>query len=295
MNSPSKMSLKIADASQNLVKMVTLRWLFLTLPFALMGAVLPFKSFPPAPELFWIFFAFFNARNGGMFVNRLVDRKIDAENPRTRHRLLPSGQLSVSAAIMATIVSFLLYIWSAYQLNPLCFRLSPIPIFFICCYPYAKRFTWGLHFLLGITMAFAPLGAWIAVGGPVGLPVVLLSVAVLLWGAAFDIVLDNQDTDFYKQKGLHSLPAALGYTGANLVALLTHLTAMALFFYLAALLHMGMIFYAGLGVIAVLLAYEYGVAFFKGLESYQRIVYRANIKITVFFFLFTVFDIYLGK
>ena len=274
-----------------LFKMTTVKWLSLTLPFALMAAVLAADGMPAPEKLFWILLALFNVRNGGMFVNRLVDRNIDSQNPRTRRRLMPRALLSPRQVLLAALFSFAVYIWASYMLNPLCFRLSPLPIALIVIYPYAKRFTWGLHFILGAVMAFAPMGAWIAVNGRLETPAVVLGLAVLCWGGAFDIILDNQDSEFYRRAGLYSIPSRLGYKRSNQLALGLHLLALFLFYSVGWLHRVGPLYKFGLLAVVVLLAYEYWVIFLKGLEEYKKIAYAMNTALCSLFFLFTVGDV----
>lgn len=276
-----------------LFKMTTVKWLTLTLPFALMGAVLAAGGIPPVEKLLWILVALFNVRNGGMFVNRLVDRKIDSINPRTRSRLMPRALVTTNEVRWAAVVSFAVYVFAAYMINPLCFRLSPVPIALIIFYPYAKRFTWGLHFILGSVLAFAPLGAWIAVTGKLETAAVILSLAVMCWGCAFDIILDNQDTDFYRKAGLYSIPTSLGYVKSNQLALALHVIAMFLFYAVTWLHKMGNIYKLGLVAVILLLAYEYWIIFLKGLNAYKKIAYGLNTAISISFFIFTITDIYL--
>ncbi len=277
-----------------LFEMTTIKWLSLTLPFALMGAVLAADGLPAWDKLFWIFVALFNVRNGGMFVNRLVDREIDRQNPRTRTRLMPRALLSPRQVLLAAVVSFAVYLVAAYMLNPLCFLLSPLPIGLIIIYPYAKRFTWSLHFILGGVMALAPLGAWIAVSGRFEAPAFILSLAVLCWGCAFDIILDNQDSEFYRVAGLHSIPSSLGYKKSNQLALMLHGLAIFLFYAVTWLHQMGNIYKLGLLVVIGLLIYEYWIIFLKGLGEYKRIAYGLNTVLCTLFFVFTITDIYLG-
>jgi 4-hydroxybenzoate polyprenyltransferase len=276
-----------------LYQMVTMRWVWLTLPFAFMGAVLAADGFPPVSKILWVIAAFMAARNAGMYINRLIDKPIDKLNPRTKDRALPRGLIAEGWVWGATILSFAVFAWAAYMLNPLCFYLSPLAMAAIILYPYAKRVTWGLHILLGFIMACAPAGAWIGISGRVDMATFVLAAAVLCWGAAFDVILDNQDALFYQQAGLHSLPARLGYRRANQIALLMHIMALAAFYSITGLLGLGFIYKLGLAVIALFLGYEYMVIFKRGFNQYKKLAYGLNVGISSLFFLVTLTDVLL--
>ncbi len=275
-----------------LYRMTTVRWMWLALPFALMGAILAAGGMPDLSKLGWILLAFIGARNAGMYLNRLIDKEIDQQNPRTKNRELPQNQISYGVVIGATAVNFALFCLAAYQLNPLCFYIAPALMAAIILYPYGKRFTWGLHFMLGGIMAFAPLGAWIAIRGKVELPALILAGGVLVWCAAFDVILDIQDARFYKKAGLHSLPTILGDKRSIQVALALHIWGLFCFWMLAWWTELGGIYYGGLILIGLLLAYGYMVALVKGFGSYQRLAYWLNVSMSGVFLLATVADIF---
>ncbi len=287
------MASSVWEQGRILYRMTTMRWVWLTLPFALMGMLLSAGGIPPLNKIWWVVVAFMSARSAGMYVNRLLDKPIDRQNPRTRNRILPQGLINQNLVWAATIVSFGLFVLAAYMLNPLCFYLSPLAIFAIMLYPYAKRVTWGLHILLGFVMACAPAGGWIAVSGSFALPTFILAAAVLCWGAAFDIILDNQDASFYRQAGLHSIPAQLGYKRANQVALSMHILSLAAFYAITGLLKLGFIYKLGLLVIALCLCYEYVVIFKQGFEKYKRLAHGLNVGISILFLVVTLTDILL--
>jgi 4-hydroxybenzoate polyprenyltransferase len=249
---------------------------------------------PPLAKMLWVLLAFMSARNAGMYVNRLIDKPIDEQNPRTKSRILPQGLISQNLVWVATIVSFILFVLAAYMLNPLCFYLSPLAIIGIMLYPYAKRVTWGLHILLGFIMACAPAGAWIAIRGGFELSTFVLAAAVLCWGAAFDIVLDNQDALFYQQAGLHSIPARLGYKRSNQIALSMHILALGAFYAITELLELGVIYKTGLVIIAMFLSYEYIVIFKQGFDKYKKLAHGINVGISSLFFIVTLADILLS-
>ncbi len=207
------------------------------LPFAFTGAILAsawgngkavtflgLVGFPPAEKLFWITVAMIGARSGAMGLNRIIDRKIDAANPRTAGRELPSGKIRVLDAAIFTSVALSLLIFAAYRLNPLCFKLSPLAILVLALYSYTKRFTWMAHFVLGIAIAAAPLGAWIAVRGSLDKEILPMSLAVVFWLAGFDVLYALQDIEFDRGYGLHSIPQRFGIKGSLVFSKLFHFT-----------------------------------------------------------------------
>ncbi len=139
--------------AQVLFEMATVRWLFLILPFVFMSVILAAEGFPGGVQIFWIFMAVLNLRNAGMYINRLVDHEIDSQNPRTKHRALPSKRISRKSVLAMAVISVLIFELSAYSLSFLCLALSPIPLLLTIFYPYFKRFTWGLHRVLGAILA----------------------------------------------------------------------------------------------------------------------------------------------
>ena len=151
------------------------------------------------------------ARSGAMGLNRIIDRKIDAENPRTAAREIPAGKVRVMDAVIFHItISFAVLVYAAYMLNPLCLKLSPIAIAVVFLYPYTKRFTWLSHFVLGLSLSAAPLGAWIAVRGTLDWQILPLALAVIFWLAGFDALYALQDLEFDKSFGLYSIPKRFG-------------------------------------------------------------------------------------
>ncbi len=287
------MASRVWEQGSILYKLTTQKWIWLTLPFALVGVLLAAGGIPPLVKIWWVMVAFISARNAGMYANRLIDEPIDTQNPRTKSRILPQGLISQNVVWAATIASFILFVLAAYMLNPLCFYLSPLAIIAIMLYPYAKRFTWGLHILLGLVMACAPVGGWIAITGELELATIVLAAGVLFWGAAFDIILDNQDALFYQQAGLHSIPALLGYKRANQVALSLHVLSLAAFYAMTGLLKLGLIYKLGLGLIELCLCYEYVVIFNRGFEEYKKLAHGLNIGISILFFVVTLTDVLL--
>ena len=192
------------------------------LPFALLSAVLAANGVPEGRTLLWILVAMVGARSAAMSFNRIVDRHIDAKNPRTARREIPAGVVSPAAAARFCVGSAVLLLVAAAQLNRLCLFLSPVALAVVLGYSYAKRFTPLAHLFLGLALAIAPVGSWIAVTGAFALPPVLLGLAVLFWVAGFDVLYSLQDEEFDRAHGLRSIPARFGAPKALQIARLFH-------------------------------------------------------------------------
>ena len=260
------------------------------LPFAFVGAALAAVGHPITPrQVIWIVVAMVAARNAAMGFNRLADHSIDAENPRTAGRELPAGRLSRAAVWTATLLLAVLFVGASFALNPLCGLLSPVALLVIFGYSYTKRFTWGSHFVLGLSLAMAPVGAWVAVRasflGPDAFVPWLLALIVVLWVAGFDVVYACQDLEFDRRQGLHSIPARLGIPRALGVARLLHAGALAAMAGVGLAASLGAVYWAGLLGIAALLAWEHrllrpddlsrlGLAFFN-LNGMVSVAYLA--------------------
>ena len=217
------------------------------MPFALLAAVLAAGGVPPLATLVWILVAMVGARSAAMSFNRIADRDVDARNPRTATRELPSGVLTVRFAILFCVASAALFVFAAAQLNRLCLILSPVALAVVLGYSLTKRFTALSHLVLGLSLGIAPVGAWIAVTGEFALLPVVLSVAVVFWVAGFDVIYSLQDEAFDREQGLKSLPARVGNRRALLVSALFHAAALACLYGSFVLSGGGLLF--GLGVI----------------------------------------------
>ncbi len=192
------------------------------LPFALLSAVLAAGGIPDGRTLLWILAAMVGARSAAMSFNRIVDRRIDARNPRTARREIPAGVVSPAAAALFCAASSALFVVAAAQLNRLCLLLSPVALAIVLGYSYAKRVTSLAHLFLGLALAIAPVGAWLAVRGAFALPPILLGLAVLFWVAGFDVIYSLQDEEFDRAEGLRSIPARFGAVRALGIARLFH-------------------------------------------------------------------------
>ena len=261
------------------------------LPFALTGAMLAARGLPSARQLFWIVVAMVGARSAAMSFNRIADLRLDAANPRTATRALPAGLLSVRFTAVFTVASAGLLVLAAYQLNPLCFQLSPVALVLLFLYSYTKRFTWLTHLMLGLCLGVAPAAAWIAVRGSLDWPILLLSAAVALWVAGFDIIYACQDLEFDRQASLFSLPQRLGIRRALQVSGLLHLLMLGLLVALAAVLNLGWISLLGVAIVAALLAYEHHLVKPHDLSRINAAFFTVNGYISLLFFLFWALDL----
>jgi len=180
------------------------------LPFAFTAALIASDGIPAFHLVFWITVAMVAGRSGAMGMNRIIDRKIDALNPRTKNRELPKGVIKTGEALFFTVIAFAILVLAAYMLNPLCLKISPLVVLILFTYSYTKRFTWMCHIILGIALSLAPLCAWIAVRGTFDLEILPLSVAVMFWVAGFDVLYGLQDVEFDKKQRLCSIPKAFG-------------------------------------------------------------------------------------
>jgi 4-hydroxybenzoate polyprenyltransferase len=264
------------------------------LPFAFMGAVLAAGGIPSGHQVLWILVAMVGARSGAMGVNRLVDRHLDALNPRTQNRALPQGRITAWQALGCVALSFGGFLLAAWMLNPLCFALAPVAILIVSGYSYTKRFTSLSHVILGLSLALAPVGAWIAVAGGAGMPPAVLGLGVLFWVAGFDILYSLMDIDFDQRTGLFSIPARLGADTGMVVARLFHLITIGLLASLISLLGLGSLYIAGVVLAATLLAYEHWVLYRHGLAKLNLAFFNANGALSITMFLCTLGDRLLG-
>ena len=242
--------------ARRFVSLVKLEHTVFALPYAYAGAVLAAGQVPAAQTLGWITVAMVGARSLAMALNRLIDAGIDARNPRTARRELPAGLLTpvqVAAFAAASLAVFLVAVW---QLPPITHVLWPIPVAGFVIYPYLKRFTWLCHPFLGAVDGLAPVGGWVAVTGTVDWQAFLLGGAVALWIGGFDIIYATMDLEVDAREGLHSIPGRFGVGTALLITRVAHASSVALLIWLGINLGVGPLYWLGLAVVAVLLAYE---------------------------------------
>lgn len=260
------------------LEMIKFEHTLFALPFALVGMVLAAQGWPEARTVGWIVAAMVGARSAAMGWNRLVDRDVDAANPRTRQRALPAGLVTPRFVALFVAASLALLVLAAWRLNPLCLALSPLAILVLLGYSHAKRFTWLAHPLLGLALGGAPLGAWIAVRGDVAATPLLLAGVVVCWVAGFDVLYALQDEEFDRRSGLFSIPARFGTVASLWISGALHLGALA---GLAALPFvyppgLGAIYWVGVGGCAALLAYQHAIVRPSDLSRLDAAFFTAN-------------------
>lgn len=266
------------------------------LPFALTGALLALResgfSVPNAWwKLLWIVVAMVGARSAAMAFNRLVDAEIDARNPRTKIRHLPAGLLSGGFCWAFTAAASAVFLFAAWELNTLCFRLAPAALAVVFVYSFTKRFTHLSHLVLGFALGIAPAAAWIAVRGSLDPRILLLTAAVMLWTAGFDIIYACQDYDFDTETGLFSVPRLVGIPAALRVAKALHVLMITCLLLLIWQLHLGRVSVAGVVVIAGLLTWEHGLVKPNDLSRVNAAFFTMNGWVSVLFFVFWAADV----
>lgn len=263
------------------------------LPFALASAVLASGGVPPGDKLLWIIVAMVAARSGAMGLNRVIDRRIDAENPRTMGRELPAGKIRARDALVFSAASLGVLVFAAYRLNPLCLRLSPLAIAVLVLYSFTKRFTWAAHMVLGLSLALAPLGAWAAVRGALDVEALPLALAVLFWLPGFDILYALLDIEFDRSHGIFSVPARFGVRRALMLSRALHVLAWACLALTGLVFGLGPLYWAGMLVVAGLLIYEHSIVRPDDLSRLDMAFFNMNGYISVSVFVFTFLDVVL--
>jgi len=241
------------------------------LPFALAGALLASRHVPLTwPTVGWILVAMVAARSAAMGFNRLVDARIDAGNPRTANRELPRGAMTSREAAMFVLVAAGVFVFASWRLSPLCFVLSPVALAIVFWYSLAKRFTTWTQLFLGLAMAVAPVGGWLAVGGRGGWEPWLLGLAIGTWVGGFDVLYACQDLDFDRAQGLKSIPVRFGVVRSLAISRAMHVIAVACLFALAWVTPLSAVYYAGVVIVALLLVYEQSLVRADDLSQVKR-------------------------
>lgn len=262
------------------------------LPFAYLGLFLAEGGRPPR---LWIFLgvtaAMVSFRTFAMALNRLVDREVDAENPRTWSRALPSRRLSSGTVAAAAFFSLLIFLGSSWLLGRLCFMLSPVPIFLAVAYPYLKRFTWLSHAVLGIILGISPYGAWLASRSEFSWVPGWLMIGIACWVAGFDILYSLQDFGFDREFGLKSVPVRFGEKRARSIAAFLHGVAVVSWAMAGSLAGLGWIYAVGIGLVAVFLFREHWLVYRFGLGKINQAFFTVNAGISVAVFIAAFIDL----
>lgn len=284
--------MKLVQTVRTWGRMVKFSHSLFALPFALSGAALAAQVHGiTAWQIFWIVVAMFAVRNAAMGFNRLADHEYDARNPRTQTRELPQGRLSRGAVWVFTLALSGLFVLAAFQLRPICGWLSPLALLIVSGYSYTKRFTWWTHIFLGLALAMAPVGGWLAVAGELALAPWLLGLAMLTWVAGFDVIYACQDMEFDRHEGLRSIPACFGIHRSLIAARILHVVTLLGLAAVGWVAELHPVYWAGLAVIGGLLLWEHrllwggdlskvGVAFFN-MNGVISVVYLGVILVAV--------------
>lgn len=273
-------------------RMIKLSHSVFALPFAMAGAALAARSHGlEAQQLVWIVISMVSARSAAMGFNRLADRVMDGKNPRTRDRALPKGRIAPRAVALIVGACCALFVVSAYQLNDLCLRLSPLALLVILSYSYFKRFTWATHLVLGLALAIAPVGAWIAVTGTFDPAMFWLAAAVLTWVAGFDIIYACQDYEFDVAQGVHSIPRRFGIGPALVAARLLHAATVVFLLAVHQVFDLHALYLCGTVLATGMLVYEHTLVKPNDLSKIDVAFFNTNGLVSVVYFVFLLGDI----
>ena len=282
---------ELARSARTTLEMIRFSHTLFALPFALLAAVLAARGIPSAAIIGKILLAMVGARSAAMAHNRLADLEIDAANPRTASRALPAGALSPAFVRIFLCASALLFLLASAWLNRLTLLLSPVALGLLFLYSYTKRFTWASHFVLGLCLAIAPIGAWIAVRGALGLEPILLGLAVLFWTAGFDVIYALQDEDHDRRAGLRSIPARWGGARALRISALLHLLMLPLLVAVWRMAGGGGLFAIGIALTAAALAYQHAIVHPGDLSRVDSAFFTANGFVSVALAAFGIADV----
>lgn len=260
----------------NLLEMIKFKLTIFAMPFAFMGAFLGGRGAPDIMTALKIILAMVGARTCAMGFNRIVDARFDAANPRTAARAIPAGAVTGVEAWLMVVVAGMLFFYAAWSLNPLTLKLAPLALGLTLFYSFTKRFTSFCHLVLGVALAFSPLGGWVAVQGTLIHYPWALSAAVLFWVAGFDTVYACLDADFDRGAGLHSLPSLMGAGNAFRLAALFHAVAIVLFALTGVQAGLNLVYFLGLLVTAVLLFYQHSLVNPKDLSKIKGSFFSMN-------------------
>jgi 4-hydroxybenzoate polyprenyltransferase len=273
------------------LEMVKIEHTIFALPFALMSAFLAARGLPDIWQIAWILLAMTGARSAAMAFNRLVDLPFDSRNPRTASRALPQRLVTKGFVVGFIIISSAALVFAASRLNPLSLALSPLALAIIFFYSFTKRFTWLSHVFLGIALAAAPIGAWVALRGTIESSPLILGLAVALWVSGFDIIYSCQDVDFDRKESLFSIPRRFGTANALRISSLLHFIMIGILAFLFWKENLGTISYCGLAGVGLLLAYEHSLVRPEDLSRANTAFFTINGWISIFLFVSTTIDL----
>ncbi len=288
------MTTTAAPLPRRLASLVRIEHTVFALPFAYVGAFLAVDGWPGAADVVWIAVAMTGARTLAMALNRLVDADLDARNPRTAVRELPTGALTRTQVAVLSAAALAVFLVAVFQLDPVVRWLWPIPVAMFFVYPYLKRFTWLCHLWLGACLGLAPVGAWLAVSGTAPWEAWALGGAVLLWVAGFDVFYSLFDLEHDQREGLHSWATRFGERGAFAGARVFHIGTVLLLAAAGFGLDVGVLYWLGVVAVATLLGYEHWIVRPGDLRRLDAAFFTVNGVISVVFFAFVAADVLLG-
>ncbi len=239
------------------LEMIKFQHTVFALPFAFVAMLMAADGLPSASTIFWIIAACVFARTAAMAFNRWTDRELDKRNPRTADRAIPAGHLSEKFVLVFALAAAAGFVFAAGMLNSLALWLSPLALIILLGYSFTKRFTSFAHFVLGMALALAPVGAWVAVRSEIALPAIFLGLGVMAWTAGFDLIYACQDVEVDRQEGLYSVPGRWGTSVAINLSRGLHISALLFFIFAGLIAHTGPGYYTGVGLAALLLLAEH--------------------------------------
>jgi 4-hydroxybenzoate polyprenyltransferase len=291
--------MRLAERISSYARLVRFSHTIFALPFAFASLALAWPAHRLSLRVFlWVVVAMVGARSAAMGFNRLADRKFDALNPRTRIWELPQGKVKVWEAALLTSLASLVFCYAAYQLNPICFVLSPVALAIVFFYSFTKRFTWMSHLFLGLALALAPIGAWLAVtGSPTRLEELatplLLGLSVVFWLAGFDIIYSLQDREFDRKQGLFSIPVRFGVVPALRLSSFFHFCTVVALALVGLTAQMGIVYWLGVAVVAAILFWEHRIVTAHDLSRINKAFFDFNAYVSIGYFLATAADVLL--
>lgn len=262
-----------------------------SLPFAYMAVLLASKGTVDWWIMLWVTMTIISARSAALALDNMIDLKYDVDQPRFQQRPMVAGTVSRHGVHVLIGICAAVLVFSVLQLNPICIKLLPIAALPFVIYPFMKRYTCFCHYICGIAVAMAPAGGWVAVTGTIDYPMVVLFLAVTLWIGGFDVVYGAQDEEFDKAHGLHSMAVALGAKNALLLAKITHVITLCIFFYLGQLLSLGYMYYVGVGIAGGVLYFQHQIIARQGFKAFNRRYYLRNGIVSVAIFLCTLMSV----
>jgi 4-hydroxybenzoate polyprenyltransferase len=289
----------VVEKIRNYASLIRFSHTVFALPFALASVALAWPSHPVTLQSFlWILLAMVSARSAAMAFNRLADRKFDALNPRTQQWELPRGTVTAREAVWLTVANSVVFIYAAYQLNFVCFVLSPVALAIVFFYSLTKRFTWASHLFLCLALALAPMGAWLAVSGAPGdlrelATPLFLGLAVLFWLAGFDVIYSLQDREFDRKQGLYSIPARFGVAAALRFSTLCHIFTVVFLAAVGLSAQMGVIYWLGFVIVSMILFWEHRLVTPSDLSRINRAFFDFNAYVSIGYLLTTVADLFI--